>query len=125
MYKILTVDDEVEICRIIDLYLSKKGYAVTIANSAEQALKLLDKETFDLLVIDKRMPGIGGKGLLIQLKEKQIKTPVIILTGSRQLRETTEEIEMTGYNDFLFKPIDLAVLLERVQKRIEESKKNG
>jgi len=101
------------------------GFAVTYVNSAEQALELLDKEKFDIMVIDKKMPGIGGMGLLRKLKEKEIKTPVIILTGSRDLPETTEEIEAIGFDDFLFKPIDLTVLLERVNKRMAESKKNG
>ena len=125
MYKILAVDDEVEICRIVHTFLTKKGYAVTNVNSAEQALELLDKEKFDLMVIDKKMPGIGGMGLLRKLKETENATPVIILTGSRDLPETTEEIEAIGFDDFLFKPIDLTVLLERVNKRIAESKKNG
>ena len=118
MHKILVIDDEIEICKIIDKFLTKHGFMVSTAQSGEQGLELLNKEKFDLLIQDKRMSGIGGLGVLKELKEKKSAIPVIILTGSQDIAEAVDEVKDLGYDDFLFKPIDLNILLENVKRRL-------
>ena len=122
MYKILAVDDEPVICVIMQTFLTKKGFQVFTANSGEQGWEIVQKEKPDLLIVDKMMPGMGGLGLLKKLRENQINTPVLVLTGSRETPETVDEVKEVGYDDFLFKPIELAVLLERVNKRLGRGK---
>lgn len=112
--KILVVDDEIEICRIIKTFLTKKGFEVLTADSGEKALAVLGKEKADLVILDKKMPGIGGHGFMDEFKRKGLKIPVIILTGSIDMTE-----DKTGAMEcavVLNKPIDLNVLHETIQE---------
>jgi len=118
VHKILVVDDEIEICKIIEKFLTKNGFKVLIAYNGEQGLEMLNKEKPDLLIQDKRMSGIGGLGVLKELKKRKSAMPVIILTGSQNIANTVDEIKELGYDDFLFKPLDLNILLENVKKRL-------
>jgi DNA-binding NtrC family response regulator len=113
-HKILVVDDEPEICKIIKTFLTKKGFEVLTADSGEKALAVLGKEKADLVILDKKMPGIGGQGALDGFKKMRLAVPVVILTGSIDLSEA-KAIEM-GCAAILNKPIDLNVLLETVNK---------
>ena len=118
MHRILIADDEAEILDIMSEVLRKRGFEVIAAQSGEEALEMLAKEKIDLLILDKRMPGIGGIGVLKELKAKNMDLPVIILTGSQDTPERTAEFRKLGYNDFLFKPVDLHTLLNMVCKKL-------
>ncbi|MBU1726870.1 MAG: response regulator [Candidatus Omnitrophica bacterium] len=118
MRRILAVDDEIELGKIFEKFLTMKGFQVTGARSAEEALAVLDKENPDLIILDKKMPGMGGIGLLRELKNKESKIPVIIMTGSQELSGSLDEIKEMGYDDILIKPVDLNLLLEAVNKRL-------
>ena len=115
MHKILTVDDEVEIVKIISAFLNKKGFQVLTAYSGEEALEVIAKEKPDLILLDKKMPGIGGRGVLKKLKEDGINIPVILLSGSLGMEEMKELVN----GEVLSKPIDLNELVERVNKRLQ------
>lgn len=116
MLKVLAVDDEPEICKVIDKFLTKKGFLVLVAYTGEDALAVFEKEKIDLVILDKKMPGIGGLGVLNELKRRKLSVPVIILTGSLGTRE--EEAREMGSLDILHKPIDLSILLEKVNHRL-------
>ena len=118
MYKVLAIDDEMEICKVIEAFLTKKGFCVLTAYSGEESLKIIEKEKPDLVVLDKRMPGIGGVAVLRELVKRKDSTPVIVLSGSEELSEHAEELKDLGYDDILIKPIDLKILLERINKRL-------
>lgn len=119
MKKILTVDDEVEITKIIHLFLTKKGFEVTMAYSGEQALSLFENNNFDLMILDKRMPGIGGLGVAQTLKKKWPDFPIIVLSGSQDANdEATNKMVSLGYKDILLKPVDLNVLLAKVNEKL-------
>lgn len=118
MYKILAIDDEIEIIKIIQIFLTKKGFQVFTAESGEEGLAVLEKENPDLIILDKKMPGMGGRGVLKELQRRKINTPVIILSGSQDLPGHIGEIKEMGYNDILLKPIELNALLENVNKRL-------
>jgi two-component system response regulator GlrR len=116
-YRILVVDDEAEICKILSLFLKKKGFDVLAAGSGEEALAILGKERVDLMILDKKMPGIGGLAVLSELKKRKAGTPVIVLTGSMDFSEETAiELDCAAV---LNKPIDLTVLLERIEETLK------
>jgi len=119
MHKILIVDDEVQILRLMELFFTKNGFQVISASSGEKGIELIVNKKPDLLIVDNRMPGIGGKGLLKELKKKKITTPAIVLTGSLDTPECMSDFKALGYQDFLFKPVDLNELLELVNKKLE------
>ncbi|MBU1086754.1 MAG: response regulator [Candidatus Omnitrophica bacterium] len=123
MYKILAVDDEIAISSILDKFLSKSGYQVTVANGGEQALVILSEHPeIDLMVLDIKMPGFSGVDVLNVLKKNNNKTPVIILSGSIGIQENVELLNELGYDEeqVLYKPIDLNELLIRIKKILKE-----
>ncbi|MFH1652831.1 MAG: response regulator [Pseudomonadota bacterium] len=123
MKKILVVDDEELICNVLKKFLTLKGFEVFTALRGEEGLLLLEKEKPDLLIQDKRMQGIGGLGVLRELRKRKNDIPVVILTGSQDVDEITiGEIRQLGYDDFLFKPVDLDELLERINRRLKNEK---
>ena len=81
--KVLVVDDEVEICRLLQAFLTKKGFEVSTATGGQQALEELKKEKdIDLLILDIMMPTMTGPEVLRQMEKESLNIPVIVLTGS-------------------------------------------
>lgn len=116
--KILVVDDEVEICKILDKFLTKKGFHVLTVTSGEEALASFKKERPDLVILDKKMPGIGGQAVLNEFKKQAPSVPVIILTGS--IDETSDKAAELGCDAVLNKPVDLNVVLETINSALNK-----
>jgi two-component system, OmpR family, response regulator ResD len=114
MHRILIVDDEHEICRILSEYLKLKGFETVVAYSGEDALKILKKKNIDLMILDIRMPDIDGVGVLKELRKYDEKLPVIVLTGSQILSEHESEMSALKYNELLVKPVEFSKLLEKI-----------
>lgn len=119
MKKILIVDDEQDICRVLQLFLTKKGFDVFAAESGEEALELINKEKFDLLLLDVNMPGIGSKGVLIELEMKNQGTSVILITGAFTDLGILKDFRMI--KDIAYKPIELNALLEKLNQALKAS----
>lgn len=117
--KILVVDDEPEICRIMKGFLSMRGFDVQAAPRAEEALELIDKDKFDLLILDKKMPGIGGLAVYWHLEKIGKHIPTIVITGSRRMSGYDDESEKAGYDGMFFKPVDLSELLKKIREILE------
>jgi len=123
MPKILIVDDEVEITRIVEKFLSKQGYEITALTSGEKALETISlKQDFDLMVLDVKMPNVTGIDIMRALRAQNIKTPVIILSGSIGVEENVDVLRELGYDEgeVLYKPIDLFDLLKKIQEKLEK-----
>ncbi|MFH1665019.1 MAG: response regulator [Candidatus Omnitrophota bacterium] len=112
MAKILIVDDEPEIRGLLEIFFKKKGFETVVGKDGEDALKVADTEKgIDIVILDHRMPKLEGIGVLKELRGKQFKAPVIILTGS-----FGGEKKMEGASAVFMKPIDLEKLLEKVKE---------
>jgi len=118
MHKILIADDENKITEYLERFLTKKGFTVFKAENGRQALELIDKESPDLLVLDERMPILNGSGVLSGMAERGITIPVIMISGSPETSDTIERFKSMGCDDVLFKPIDLNIILERINKKL-------
>ena len=118
MDTILVLDDEKEIRNIIQKFLIKKGFQVFTAGSGEEALVIIEKGKPDLFILDKGMPGIGSAGVIRYLEEKNLHIPFIILTGSPAEPDILKDIKGADESDFLFKPVDLGILLEKVKQKL-------
>jgi CheY-like chemotaxis protein len=79
--RILVVDDDASLRRVLEYNLAKEGYAVLTADSGEKALALLDGERVDLLITDIKMPGMDGMDLLRRVKRASPETQVIVITA--------------------------------------------
>ncbi|MHC1745323.1 MAG: sigma-54-dependent transcriptional regulator [Syntrophobacteraceae bacterium] len=114
--RILIVDDEETICEGFKEWFIKDGYQVDTAFSGAAALALVQKEPFDIYLVDIKMPGMDGIELLCRLKEHQPDAIVIIMTAHGSI-ETAVEAMKLGAVDYLCKPFDpdeLTLLMGRV-----------
>lgn len=120
--KILVVDDDLHIQRLVSIHLTKEGYHVLKASDADEALRLLEEERVDLAIVDVMMPGMNGFDLTKILTE-DLSIPVILLTAKGQL-EDKEKGFHSGTEDYIVKPFEPKELLFRVQvilRRYERS----
>lgn len=114
-YKILVVDDEVDIREILIFNLQDEGYSVNSAQSGEEALEILESEKYDLLILDVMMGGISGLKVADKLKSTiNESTSVIFLTA-----KITENDMLTGFSlgadDYMTKPFSIKELTARVK----------
>jgi len=100
--------------RALELKLTHAGFQTVNASNGELGLKLLEKESFDLIVSDLMMPLVNGFKVLETMKEKNIQTPVIILTNLNQ-EEDEKRVRTLGAKDFFVKSnTPIAVIVDRV-----------
>lgn len=113
--RILVVDDEEDICAILKFNLSKEGYEVVTANSAEEALTL-DIASFDLLLLDVMMGGMSGFELTGKLKTdpKTAVVPVIFITARDTEDDAVEGLDL-GADDYISKPFSIREVISRVK----------
>jgi len=102
--RILVVDDEDSLRRVLQVQLEQDGYSVVTAASAQQAFSLLQLRGYDLVITDLRMPGLSGIEVLKQVKSQYPETVVIVLTAFGSV-ETAVEAMKAGAYDFLTKPV--------------------
>ena len=115
--RILLVDDEEEFINTLTQRLEVRGLKVTGATRGQQAVELIDNQSFDIIVLDLAMPGMDGLETLKKIKEKDPDAEIVMLSGKGTLKSGVEAMKL-GAEDFLEKPVDLNDLL----KRIEEAK---
>lgn len=124
--RVLVVDDEQLILKIISDILTKEGYDVLVANNCEKAAELLKTTSFDVVLSDIKMPLKSGIDLLEEIKNKDPNIPVILMTGFASL-ETAVEAVQNGAFDYLIKPLDygkLKSVIEHAADRYELYKEN-
>lgn len=122
--KILIVDDEKDLCEILEFNLSSEGYETSVANSAEQALKL-SLEQFDLILLDVMMGGISGYKMASRIrKEMQLSIPIIFMTA-----KTEENDILTGFNvggdDYISKPFSIKEMTARIKAVLKRGKQEN
>ncbi|MBI1870694.1 MAG: response regulator [Chlamydiae bacterium] len=116
---VLIVDDEEQICRIIQKVLSREGYLTTTAFSGEEALKQLKRTPVDLVVVDLKMPSMDGLEMLKQAHKFQKKLRAILLTAYGTASSAREAMNLDVY-DFLTKPFDNQLLKKVVREALSE-----
>ena len=114
--RILIVEDEEKLRRVIELQLQSAGYDVDQAGSAEAGLRLADRA--DLILTDLRLPGIGGLEMLSRLRLQNLHTPVVVMTAFGTIEAAVEAMK-AGAADFLLKPFSLDHLMTVIQKALE------
>jgi DNA-binding NtrC family response regulator len=114
MSKILIIDDEQAIRKALREILEYESFTITEAEDGPTALKILEKETFDVIFCDIKMPRMDGMEALSKLKEKGIETPVIMITGHGNVETAVEALKKGAY-DFIQKPLDLNRILVSVR----------
>lgn len=122
MAKILIVDDEQNIRRVLARAFEKNGYEVGVTENAHQALRMVDEFQPDLVLSDVVMPGPTGLELLKKLRAKYPDLPVVMMTAYGTIPMAVEAIR-NGAFEFLTKPLDMESLFKVVRHALEESRK--
>jgi two-component system response regulator AtoC len=117
--KILIIDDDASVRKVLSSILSEKGYLVATVENGKQALKAAEKEHFDLALIDVVLPSIKGTDLLRKLKERQPRMVKIIVTGFPSL-ETAIKAVNEGADGYILKPWNAKELLKAIRKHLDE-----
>lgn len=117
--RILVVDDEDALRTVLSAELNSEGYDVNTAADGLEALAELQKNGFDLVLLDIKMPNMNGFEVLKVIKEKYAETKVIMLTGFADLKNAIESKKL-GAEDFVSKPYDLVDLLTTIDRVMTE-----
>ena len=112
MIKILIVDDEKPICDLIDLNLSAAGYHTMAVQDGITAIDLIEKEDFDLVLLDVMLPGADGYDVMEYIRP--LGVPVIFITAKHEVRDRVKGLKL-GADDYLVKPFDVVELVARVE----------
>jgi two-component system NtrC family response regulator/two-component system nitrogen regulation response regulator GlnG len=121
MGKILVVDDERSVLAAFEEILGGSGHEISTARRAEPALAKLEAESFDLLILDIRMPGMSGLDALDRVRATHPKLPVIVITGQGTV-ETAIEATKRGAFDYHLKPFEPSDMLQTVDRALEAAR---
>lgn len=111
MYRILYVDDDGDLRFLVQHQLTEAGHAVITAEDGERAIEIIDGESFDLILLDIKMPRKNGLDVLKYLKAKATRPRVIMLTGVEDVSVAIKAVKL-GANDYITKPYRMETLLE-------------
>lgn len=122
MARILIIDDDTDICLLLDRFFKRKGHDSVYVNSGKKALSYLRENETDIIFCDFRLPDSNGKELLLSIKELNPRCQVIIITGHSDVKTAVEVIK-NGAFDYIIKPLLPEEILMLVDKALEEKAK--
>lgn len=118
--RLLLVEDDVMVASGIKLGLTNAGYTVDWVGSAERAEQALDKDSFDLAIVDIGLPGLSGLDLTQRVRARGLTMPVLILTARDALQDRVQGLDL-GADDYMLKPFELPELLARLRALLRRS----
>lgn len=110
--KILIVDDDINICELLRLYIEREDYSVVIANDGEQAVELFNQEQPDLVLLDIMLPKLDGWQVCKEIR-KISNRPIIMLTAKGELFDKILGLEL-GADDYIIKPFEAKEVIARI-----------
>jgi DNA-binding response OmpR family regulator len=112
--RILVIEDDKELCSILDYQLKKNDMEADFCFDGEDALFYVTKQAYDVIVLDRMLPGMDGIDILLKIRREKIATPVIMVTALDDLKNRIEGLD-TGADDYLAKPFEMEELLARIR----------
>ena len=116
--KILVVDDDVNICELLRLYLEKDGFDVVVANDGEDALKCAQVNNPDLILLDIMLPALDGWQVCREIR-KTSNVPIIMLTAKGETFDKVLGLEL-GADDYVTKPFSVRELMARIKANLRK-----
>ncbi len=114
MFKILVVEDDKNLRKLLTTSLNKNNYTTFEANNGEEALEVMDNQFIDLIITDVMMPKIDGFELIKELRTSKYKLPILLITAKDSIQDKKEGF-LLGADDYMVKPINIEELLLRVK----------
>ncbi len=119
-YKILYTDDDASIRAAVRSEITDAGYELDEANDGTEAIRKLEKENYDLLLLDINMPGKSGLDVLKFIKDKKLPCRIIMLSGRLGFSVATESLRL-GADEYITKPFSVEFLLLTIKKVLEKA----
>ncbi|MFA5195941.1 MAG: response regulator, partial [Bacteroidales bacterium] len=120
-FKILWVDDEIDLLKPHILFLKEKGYDVFTSNNGDEALDQIDEMPFDIIFLDENMPGITGLETLTQIRKNYPNLPVVMITRNEH-EHTMEDAIGSNISDYLIKPVNPHQILLCLKKNLDNKR---
>ena len=120
---ILIVEDEQKLSRILQLELEYENYLTSIADNGEDALRMIEDDDWDLVLLDIMLPGLSGMEVLRKIRRNDIHTPIILLTARDEVYDKVSGLDL-GANDYITKPFQIEELLARVRAHLRDKKQS-
>ncbi len=121
--KILIIEDEHKIANSIKKGLEQELYTVDVVYTGSDGYDLASSEDYDLIILDRLLPGIDGLEICKKLRQENIHTPILLLTAKGQINDKVEGLN-AGADDYLVKPFAFEELLARIKALIRRPKKS-
>lgn len=124
--KILIIEDEQKISRVLQLELKFENYETEVADNGKDALRLIEEQDWDLVLLDIMIPELSGLEVLRRVRRNDEETPIILLTARDEIHDKVSGLDL-GANDYITKPFQIEELLARIRvhlRKPKEKKKN-
>ncbi|MDR2742330.1 MAG: sigma-54 dependent transcriptional regulator [Treponema sp.] len=121
---ILIVDDERNIRESLKKYLGLEEIDSLCAETGEEAVRLLEQESFDAVILDLKLPGMSGQEVLSWIRDRGIPVPVVMISAHGQIPDAVEALK-AGARDYLVKPFDPAELLVRLRQLVDDKRREN
>jgi DNA-binding response OmpR family regulator len=116
--KILVCDDTPDLLEMVQLILETEGFEVKTAAAGREVLKALSQEIPDLVLLDLRMPGLDGFGVLRELRLRSEPSPPVIILSAKSMEEDRQAALAAGAKGYLMKPFTVAQLVDAVRRQV-------
>jgi DNA-binding response OmpR family regulator len=111
--RVLIIDDDIELCNLLEEFLEREGFRVTLEHNGQRGLEIASMTSFELIVLDLMLPGLDGFGVLKRLRAKS-RVPVLMLTARGEDEDRIVGLDL-GADDYLAKPFNPRELLARIR----------
>jgi DNA-binding NtrC family response regulator len=119
--RILVIDDDANIRKVLEVILRDKGYGVDTASTGSAAIKKTQKDHYDLMLIDIRLPDMEGTELLTKIRDTTPKIRKVMVTGYPTLQNAVEAVNK-GAHAYIMKPFDVDKMLDTVKEQLDKQK---
>ncbi|MDM7273155.1 response regulator transcription factor [Sulfurihydrogenibium azorense] len=119
--KVLIIEDDKELSHLIAKRLKEEGFAVQQAFDAEEGMSYATYEEYDVIVLDIMLPKMSGYEVIRQLREKKVKTPILVLSAKGEIEDKVKGLQL-GADDYLTKPFSFPELIARINALIRRTK---
>jgi len=116
---ILVAEDEADLREILKVTLEQEGYGAILASDGDEAIKKIEEKSFQMALIDMKMPGVNGKELVSKIKQINPQVPIVIVTGSPDFKEEMSLKKQTY--EYIYKPFKLNELVKIIERALGQT----
>lgn len=122
--KILIIEDEQKISRVLQLELNYENYETEVADNGKDGIRLIEEKDWDLVLLDIMIPELNGLEVLRRVRRKDDETPIILLTARDEVYDKVSGLDL-GANDYITKPFQIEELLARIRVHLRKPKQKS